>query len=274
VGWIGHRAEIVSSASVPPSAYDLLLVNLSSKLDPRWIHYLSKAMMSGIQVRHLAEYVEELRGRVSPDHFHIDHVVEEPSLRLYPRVKYAFDLLLIVLMLPVALPAAIIAAIAIAATMGRPILFLQTRIGYRGRTFRMYKFRTMQQLDCEKVSATVVQDSRVTRVGRWLRRFRIDEVPQFWNVLRGDMSIVGPRPEQPRLCTRYERAMAAFPYRHLVRPGITGWAQVRFGYAANEHETRNKLSYDLYYVKYISLRLDLQILFETVRTVVHHRNVR
>src|SRR5262245_4799022 len=274
--WIGRRADIIPSDSISPKSYGLILVDLSRVLDQRWSIYVSNAMLSGVEVRHLAEYVEELRGRASPDHFHVDHIARNPASRIYPHVKYAFDVLLVLLILPTALIAGMLAVIAIVLSMGRPVLFTQDRVGLGGKTFRMYKFRTMRKgssLEAEE-SATAVGDERVTPLGRWLRRLRIDALPQLWNVLRGEMSIVGPRPEQPKLCMHYETLMSTFPCRHLVRPGITGWAQVRFGYAGNEHETRNKLSYDLYYTKYMSPFLDVQILFETVITIIHGKSVR
>jgi lipopolysaccharide/colanic/teichoic acid biosynthesis glycosyltransferase len=122
--------------------------------------------------------------------------------------------------------------------------------------------------------ATIRNDTRITPLGKWLRRFRIDELPQLWNVLKGDMSIVGPRPEQRSLSDDYTRAIPAFAYRSMVRPGITGWAQVRAGYAADLAETRIKLGYDLFYLKYFSFSLDVQILLRTIWILLSGRGVR
>ena len=122
--------------------------------------------------------------------------------------------------------------------------------------------------------ATSHGDARITKFGAFLRRFRVDELPQLWNVLIGDMSLIGPRPEQPGLTRDYIGQMPAFAYRHLVRPGITGWAQVRAGYAANLEETRIKLSYDLFYVKNFSLALDLHVIIRTFWTIASGSGVR
>lgn len=139
----------------------------------------------------------------------------------------------------------------------------------------MYKLRTMQPSASERTEiATQKGDIRVTPLGRCLRRFRIDELPQLWNVLKGDMSLIGPRPEQPALTQRYCEDLPVFAYRSLVRPGITGWAQVRAGYAADLEETRIKLGYDLFYLKNFSFSLDLQILIRTVGALIFGGGVR
>jgi lipopolysaccharide/colanic/teichoic acid biosynthesis glycosyltransferase len=157
--------------------------------------------------------------------------------------------------------------------MGTPVLFTQKRVGYAGKVFTIYKLRTMTRAPRE-ADATAVGDMRVTGFGRFLRRFRIDELPQLWNVLKGEMSLIGPRPEQPELARAYVSQMPAFAFRHLVRPGITGWAQIRAGYAANLAETREKLSFDLYYLKNASVTLDLEIAARTAFTLLSGRGVR
>ena len=129
----------------------------------------------------------------------------------------------------------------------------------------MYKLRTMRErLPGEPVKATTRGDHRITPLGAVLRRYRIDEIPQVWNVLRGEMSLIGPRPEQPELAREYARQIPAFSYRHLVRPGITGWAQVCFGYAENTMETREKLTYDLHYIKEFGFAIDLKVAIMTL----------
>ena len=230
-------------------------------------------MLAGQDVRHLAEYVEGRRGRVSIDHFHIDHV-NSPGQALYRAVKRAIDLAVVLATLPVVLPTTAFAALGIWLTMGRPIFFHQERVGHAGKGFTIWKLRTMTRHTDRRLAATTHKDSRVTPFGRFLRRFRIDELPQMWNVLKGDMSLIGPRPEQPHLAATYAEQMPAFDCRHLVRPGITGWAQVRAGYAADLGETREKLSYDLYYLKNASLTLDLEIMARTTFTLITGRGVR
>ena len=113
-----------------------------------------------------------------------------------------------------------------------------------------------------------IKDKRITWVGRWLRRFRLDELPQFWNILRGEMSLIGPRPEQPLFVEQFMRQIPYYDFRHTVRPGITGWAQVRYGYAASASQTRDKLEYDFFYIKHMSLWLNVNILLQTARTIV------
>jgi lipopolysaccharide/colanic/teichoic acid biosynthesis glycosyltransferase len=165
--------------------------------------------------------------------------------------------------------------LAILATMGRPILFVQNRIGRGGEAFAMYKLRTMRQrMPRESARATALNDDRITPLGRVLRKYHIDELPQMWNVLRGDMSLVGPRPEQPELALDYAEQMPAYSYRHLVRPGITGWSQVCFGYAENYSETREKLTFDLHYIKYMSFVMDFSIAAMTVRILCKGALVR
>ncbi len=193
----------------------------------------------------------------------------------YRAWKRGLDLVCVVVLTPIAAPVALFAAAAIWLTMGRPVLFVQERAGLGGVPFRMLKLRTMRPAaPGDAIAATARQDPRITPLGRWLRRFRIDELPQLWNVLVGDMSLIGPRPEQPALAEQYAREVPAFAYRQLVRPGITGWAQVRAGYAADLEETKIKLAYDLFYLKNFSLGLDLQILMRTVWTLITGAGVR
>ena len=156
-----------------------------------------------------------------------------------------------------------------------PIFFAQTRVGLNGKTFKVYKFRSMFT-DAEAGGAkwATKNDPRVTKVGMFMRKTRIDEVPQLWNVLRGDMGFVGPRPERPEFVPMLAEALPFFHLRHLVRPGLTGWAQIRYGYGATMAEAREKLQYDLYYVKHMSLGLDLLIMFETIKTIIRRRGAQ
>ena len=156
-----------------------------------------------------------------------------------------------------------------------PILFRQTRVGLRGRPFSVLKFRTMRQ-DAEANGAVwaTKNDPRVTSLGRFMRRTRLDEIPQLWNVLRGEMGFVGPRPERPEFVQWLTSEIPFYDLRHMIRPGITGWAQVRYQYGASLEETKQKLEYDLYYVKHLSLGLDLLIMFETIKTIVLRRGAQ
>jgi lipopolysaccharide/colanic/teichoic acid biosynthesis glycosyltransferase len=254
------------------SAYDVVLVTDATPSEA-WAPAISRAMVRGRTVRHLAEYLEEERGIVSDDHFHLEDL-PRGGLTSYKARKRAGDIVLTLLIGLCGAPFLALGMLVVFVTMGRPIFFVQTRVGMGGESFRMFKLRTMTTSAVDRADATGRGDRRVTPLGALLRRFRIDELPQLWNVLKGDMSLIGPRPEQVALTVAYTKDLPAFAYRHLVRPGITGWAQVRAGYAADLAETKVKLSYDLYYLKYFSASLDLQIVFRTVVILLTGRGVR
>jgi lipopolysaccharide/colanic/teichoic acid biosynthesis glycosyltransferase len=177
--------------------------------------------------------------------------------------KRLFDLLASLALAPLALPIITAASAAILLTMGPPVFFRQARVGLAGRPFMILKLRTMRPGETSAQLATAIGDQRVTLAGRWLRRFHIDELPQLWNVIAGEMSLVGPRPEQPALAEAYEREIPDFARRTLMRPGVTGLAQVSAGYAADVSETRLKLAHDLRYLSDCSFGLDVEICVRT-----------
>ena len=187
-----------------------------------------------------------------------------------PYARRALDLLLAVVSPPVTVP--LLAATALAIRIGSqgPVLFWQERVGQGGEPFHMAKFRSMNVGREGETSAVLADedDDRVTPVGQFFRRSHLDELPQLWNVLKGEMSLVGPRPEQVQLADHFADTLILYPVRHRVPPGITGWAQVLQGYAATVDETRQKLGYDLYYVKHRPVFLDLLILYLTVKTLL------
>ena len=154
-----------------------------------------------------------------------------------------------------------------------PVIFRQVRMGYRGKTFTMLKFRTMRDVP-EGPKFTQALDPRVTRVGRMLRRYRLDELPQMVNILRGEMSLIGPRPESVELSEWYDREIPHYSYRHIVRPGITGWAQVQQGFAAEVEDVTDKLHYDFYYIKHFTPWLDLLIVLKTIHVMATGRGSR
>ncbi len=248
-------------------SYDVLLTTSVIDLSPDWARVLSRAMIAGKPVRHVAEYVEEEQGLVSIDHFDLDDL-PPTGLTSYRIRKRLMDLAIVIALLPVALPILAAGALAVLVSMGRPVLFMQPRTGQGGKVFQIYKLRTMHASAETHGATTVKGDLRVTPIGGFLRRCRIDELPQLLNVLNGDMSIIGPRPEWTLLSEKYSRDLPAYVYRHLVRPGITGWAQVRGGYASDLAETRTKVGYDLFYIKNLSFALDIQILVRTVWTLL------
>lgn len=186
----------------------------------------------------------------------------------YDVVKRVLDVTVVVLTLPLWLPLCLLVAVAVRLDSPGPALYSQQRVGLHGLGFRLWKFRSMHDAPAlAGASFAQENDPRITRLGRFIRRTRLDELPQLWNVLVGDMSLIGPRPEQAQFVENFARRIHAYPYRHLVRPGLTGWAQVLQGYAGNTEETAVKLSYDLYYVAHYSAALDMLIAYKTVRIV-------
>jgi lipopolysaccharide/colanic/teichoic acid biosynthesis glycosyltransferase len=267
--WLGPDIEVVRKPSTDLRSYELILVNFEEDLPGPWAKAVSRAILAGAEISHIEEYLEWSQGRVSPDYFSIDHLNLSRMLGPYFAMKRGVDTALIVLGLPVILLSLVLAALGIAISMGRPILFVQNRVGRRGKIFKMYKLRTMrQQRPDEPVKATAKNDNRITSLGRVLRKYHIDELPQIWNVLKGDMSLIGPRPEQPQLALAYAEQIPTYPLRHLMRPGITGWSQVCFGYAENLQETREKLAYDLHYIKYCGFGVDLRIAILTIGALI------
>jgi len=241
---------------------------------------LMSAKLGGARVVDLTDLFERLRGRVPLERIHqrwfltsdgFDIAHNRNGLRLKRLVDITVSLLLLVL----ASPLAALAALLVRLTSRGPVLYSQKRVGRRGRTFIMYKFRTMR-VDAEAAGAqwAAARDPRITTIGRVMRALRIDELPQLWNILRGEMSFIGPRPERPEFTATLEAGIPFYALRHLVKPGLTGWAQVCLPYGASIEESRQKLEYDLYYIKNHSLVLDLMILVRTVRVVIHRQGAR
>ena len=184
-------------------------------------------------------------------------------------IKQALEALMVVASLPLTLPLMLATALAIRLESPGPVLFVQNRVGRGGRKFKIYKFRSMV-CDSEKHGAQLAQegDARVTRTGRFIRKTRLDELPQFWNIIKGDMALIGPRPEQKAFVQQFEQSIPFYGYRHIVRPGLSGWAQVMQGYAGNTDETQVKIEHDFYYIKHFSFALDVLILFKTLKTII------
>ena len=217
----------------------------------------------------------------SNGHSRVDFVASKLTARLVERRTYLifkrlFDVVACVAAAPAVALTLLVTALLVAVFMGRPIFFSQDRVGLRGRVFKMHKLRTMQSRSSPSgpVSATLVNDPRITNLGRFLRRLHLDELPQMWNIFRGDMTLIGPRPEQPCLVEKYKMALPEYDVRHSVVPGLSGWSQVRYGYAANLAETREKLRYDLYYLENVGLLIDLKIVALTVLVFMNRRYVR
>ena len=234
---------------------------------------LTMKLHNGITFDHLASVYEEYTGKVAVEYLRPSWIVFSRGFRRSRQtetLKRAFDVTFSAVALICAVPLLLVAAMAVRLTSRGPALYRQERIGYMGRHFTMYKLRSMYE-GAEAQTGPVWArpgDARVTRIGRFLRRSRLDELPQLWNVLRGDMSLVGPRPERPVFVLDLTLQLPFYEMRHAVRPGLTGWAQVHYGYGATVDAAVEKLQYDLFYIKNLSLMLDLLTLIKTVRTVV------
>jgi sugar transferase (PEP-CTERM system associated) len=230
--------------------------------------------LQGVRVYDLASYFEQTMGQIRLDALYAGWLIfgdgfTQGAQRVV--VKRIFDIVCALILLVPALPLMLIASVLIVAETGFPILFRQERVGKDGRLFNVVKFRSMRT-DAEKDGKprwATAKDDRVTRVGRLIRKTRIDELPQIFNVLRGQMSMVGPRPERPYFVEQLTREIPFYAVRHAIQPGLTGWAQVRYRYGASVEDSAEKLQYDLYYVKNHDLMLDLVVLFETVGVVVN-----
>lgn len=250
--------------------FDGIVADLRSpELLPKWETFLARCTLNRIPVYHVKQISESMTGRVQ-----IEHLAENEFGSLLPSSLYAFlkrsvDIMAVVISAPLSVPVMLLTAIAVKFDSPGPALFIQNRVGQGDRGYQIYKFRSMCP-NSEKNGAQLAQadDMRVTRVGRVIRKTRLDELPQFYNVLKGDMSLIGPRPEQRTFVEKFEKEIPFYIYRHVVKPGITGWAQVVQGYASNADDTRVKLQHDFYYIKHFSLWLDILIVFKTIKTIV------
>ncbi len=243
------------------------------------VHQLLQCKLSGIRVTDYIDFYERESGRVDLIALRPSWFIFSDGFRMGAMVegiKRSFDVAVALFTLVLVLPILMITAVAIKCEGRGPILYRQERVGLRGRVFTLLKFRSMSQ-DAERDGSPVwaaQSDPRITRVGWAIRKTRIDELPQLYNVLRGDMSFVGPRPERPYFVSRLAQNIPYYHERHSVKPGITGWAQVNYPYGASLEDARNKLAYDLYYVKNRGLFLDVIILIRTVRVVLWPDGVR
>lgn len=252
-----------------PLPVDAVVADLHLPHPAAWVRFLAECSLRRIPVYHAAVVYEGITGRVSLGH-HSQESLEAIQLPpLYPPFKRLFDLLVVLVLAPVHLPLLLLLALLVWLDSPGRVLFWQQRVGQGGHPFWIVKFRTMRP-DAEENGPQFagIRDGRITRLGAFMRRFRLDELPQLWNVLRGEMSLIGPRPEQLPFAEQFAQEIPIYPYRHLARPGLTGWAQVMQGYAANHDETLRKLAHDLYYVKHLSPWLDALIVFKTIRILL------
>jgi sugar transferase (PEP-CTERM system associated) len=240
---------------------------------------LEMKLERGVSFDHLATVYEHYTGKIAVENLRPSWLIFSEGFKktwLLRTTKRVMDTCAAIVGLILAAPLMIGAALAVKLTSPGPALFRQRRVGQYGRVFTVYKIRSMQ-VDAEARTGAVwatASDSRVTNVGRFLRRTRIDEVPQLWNVLRGDMSLVGPRPERPEFIAQLTEAIPFYGLRHTVRPGLTGWAQVRYTYAASVEDALEKLQYDLFYIKHLTIAFDVFIVLSTIKTVIQRRGAQ
>lgn len=248
-----------------------IAVDLGAVLSESLAQYLSSADVAGYRIRPFASAYEEHTGRIPLVHLSEGWEISAPLLEVAHWLpgKRVVDVILAVITAPIWVGIGLLVALYVKIADGGEVLFLQERVGLNGRPFTMYKFRTMDA-DAERNGARFAEedDPRLIRGGRFLRKSRLDEIPQMWNVLKGDMSLVGPRAEQVPFVAEFSREIPFYDHRHLVRPGITGWAQVNYGYADDEVDTIEKLTYDLYYIKHMSPVLDVRIFWKSIWTVL------
>lgn len=271
-GVIGAIADI--PAIVKAHQVDRVVVSLSDARGKLPMDTLLDMKLDGVTFDHLASVYEEYTGKIAVENLRPSWLIFSEGFKKTPLLaasKRLLDILMAAFGLLLASPLMAVTALAIRFTSKGPVLYHQARVGLHGKIFTVHKFRSMRT-DAEAATGAVWAskdgDPRVTPIGRFLRRSRIDEVPQLWNVLIGDMSFVGPRPERPEFVTQLTEQIRFYGQRHVIRPGITGWAQVRYTYGASVEDALQKLQYDLFYIKNLSLALDLYIIFETVKTVV------
>jgi sugar transferase (PEP-CTERM system associated) len=238
---------------------------------------LQMKLQDGVRFDHLASVYEEFTGKIAVENLRPSYLIFSSGFRktrTLAAAKRSLDIVVASLGLLLTWPLMLVVAALVRMTSPGPALYHQKRVGQRGHVFTVHKFRSMRQ-DAEAktgaVWAKAGADPRVTPIGQWLRRLRLDELPQFWNVLVGDMSFVGPRPERPEFVADLSQQIPFYGERHTVRPGITGWAQVRHRYGASVEDSMQKLQYDLFYIKRMSVAFDLFILLETIKTVLVRR---
>jgi sugar transferase (PEP-CTERM system associated) len=237
---------------------------------------LAMKLNYGVRFDHLASVYEQYTGKIAVENLRPSWMIFSDGFRksvTLETAKRLSDLALAIVGLVLAAPLMALSALALKLTSPGPVLYSQRRVGKDNEPFTIYKFRSMR-VDAEAGTGAVwsrENDPRVTPVGRLLRRTRIDELPQLWNVLKGDMSFVGPRPERPEFVADLTKRIPFYGQRHVVRPGLTGWAQVRHSYGSTIDDAQEKLQYDLFYIKHMSMAFDIYIILDTVKTVLVRR---
>ena len=235
--------------------------------------------LAGVKIEEATSWLEKISGRIEVDSLYPSWLIFADGFRFSPSFVLLRRMLAIfaaIVLLLIVMPIIPLVILAIKLDSRGPVLYRQKRVGLGGKIFHCYKFRTMRQDAEADTGATwaLDDDPRITRVGKFLRTVRLDEIPQLWCVLKGDMSFVGPRPERPEFVEWLAKQIPFYAVRNAVRPGITGWAQIRYKYGNSIEDSKEKLQYDLYYIKNMSLGLDLLIMFQTIKIVLLGRGAQ
>jgi sugar transferase (PEP-CTERM system associated) len=288
VGWAGAFGDVGSDREslaaairglIGKSRVDRVIVAVADRRNTLPVRELLDLRLNAVKVEDASAVLEQISGKISVENLHPSSLIYSEGFRQgtgFLLVRRVVSFVIAAAALAICCPLIPLIALAIRLSSPGPVMFRQQRVGRRGEVFTLYKFRTMAQ-DAEATTGAVwaeKDDPRITKVGKFLRATRLDEIPQLWNVLLGDMGFVGPRPERPEFVQWLEEKIPYYNLRHILRPGITGWAQVRYRYGASIAEAQEKLQYDLYYIKHLSLALDLLIMFETIKTIIHRRGAQ
>ena len=259
---------------VRTEAVDRVVVAVEDRRGAMPTDSLLKMSLAGeVSIEECTSFFERVTGQVHLDMVRPSWLIfagKSKTTKLKSTVREIFHRMMGLIGFVLSLPVAVTTAILIKLDSKGPIFYRQERVGKNGRVFQVVKFRSMKT-DAEKDGKPVwaaCDDDRTTRVGRVIRKIRVDEIPQFWNIIKGEMSFVGPRPERPHFVSQLAKEIDFYEHRHLVAPGLTGWAQIKYPYGASVEDARQKLQFDLFYIKNQSLTLDLLIIFETVKTVL------
>jgi sugar transferase (PEP-CTERM system associated) len=287
VGWSGNVEGAVTRDSVASHLMELIeqhrvhrvIVAMPDRRGTLPVHELLQLRLGGIKVEEATSWLERMSGRIEVEQLYPSWLIFAEGFRFSTSlqvVRRGLSTVAAALLLLLVLPVIPFVILLIKLDSRGPVLYRQKRMGRAGVIFYCYKFRTMRRDAEADTGATWATDDdpRITRIGRILRASRLDEIPQLWCVLKGDMAFVGPRPERPEFVEWLSREIPYYPVRHAVRPGITGWAQVRYKYGNTLEDAREKLQYDLYYIKNGSLGLDLLIMFETIKIVTLGRGAQ
>jgi sugar transferase (PEP-CTERM system associated) len=273
---VGDYTEIPSI--VKAGGVDRIVVALDERRGKFPLEQLLLCRLKGVRVDDGVAFTERFAGKLSVENLHPSFLIFSDGFKrsaIFKNMKRGFDILFSLLGLALLSPVGLMVSVAIKLDSKGPVFYWQERVGEDGKIFHLLKFRSMRTDAEEKgPSWAKVDDGRITRVGRWIRKLRFDEIPQMLNVLKGEMSFIGPRPERQFFVDQLKKEIPFYSERHVIKPGITGWAQIRYQYGASKEDALEKLKYDLYYIKHMSLFFDLMIIFETAKVVLLGRGAR